>query len=208
MSLILSLSFFALKLYSHPVAFKDSVGIMGYHSPLMTHNQVNYSFRHWFALGAHHLTRPLINRNNRATLLSGNLLLKRWNAENLQANIYMNFGLGQSDFSGKSTALGYGLVQFDIEDRKYYFLSKHEQLLDEKQTDFKQSTVRLGFTPYLDGFEGIHSWLILEYQHLEFAGGDRQEQLTPFLRIFYRNLLFEIGQSLKGMTMFNYITHF
>ena len=193
---------------AHPVSFKGSKGVMGFHSPRMTHNQINYSFQYWWAAGVHHLTRPDKKHDKSATVASTNFLLKRWNTNHLQANIYMNLGGGHSELTGKSETAGYGLLQFDIEDRDYYFLAKHSQLVSEKVTDLRQSVVRAGITPYVDGYDGFHTWLILEYSSVEFLQTEKYEMLTPMLRFFYRNILFEIGQSFDGSTQFNYIAHF
>lgn len=193
--------------WSHPVSFKDSIGIMGSHAPMMSHNQINYSFKHWFATGVHHI-RSMDVQNRSATFASGNFLLKRWNGESFQANLYANIGIGESNLSGKSDAAGFGLLQFDIEDRKYYFLAKHLGLVTDRQTDFYQTVVRAGIAPYEDPFDGLHSWIILEWQEFNIRNVREMSDLTPFLRVFYRNLLFEIGQSFNGVTRFNYIVHF
>ena len=193
---------------AHPVAFKGSTGIMGYHSPFLTHNQINHSFEYWLAAGLHHFTRPNLGNNKFATVASVNILAKRWNENNLQANIYFNLGAGRSELSTEPETVGYGLVQFDIEDRDYYFLIKHLQLVSEEQLEFQHTVIRAGLAPYVEKFDGIHSWLILEFQHNEFLESQIVDDLTPFLRVFYRNLLFEIGQSFNGFTRFNYITHF
>lgn len=193
--------------FAHPVSYKGSTGLMGYQSPIVAHNQLNYSFKHWFALGLHHIRRP--GQNNRtANFASANFLLKRWNGEGLQANLYAVLGAGNSDLGESSETSGLGLLQFDIEDRNYYFLAKHLQVANEKGKDLQQSVVRLGISPYVEKFSGIHSWLILEWQNAQFSGGAEVTDLTPYLRVFYRNLLFEIGQSFDGVTKFNYITHF
>lgn len=192
---------------AHPVSYKGSTGLMGFHSPKLVHNQLNYSFKHWFAAGIHHYRRPgLENRN--ATFASTNFLLKRWNGENLQANIYSVFGIGNSHLGPTDETSGLGLLQFDIEDRDYYFLAKHIQIFNNERVDLEQSILRVGITPYVDEFDGLHSWLILEWQNTNFYDGKSISDMTPFLRVFYRNLLFEIGQSFNGVTQFNYITHF
>ena len=193
--------------YAHPVSFQDSLGIMGAHSPTLTHNQVNYSYRYWGAVGLHHFRRPDLSQNN-ATFLSSNFLLKRWNEAALQANLYAVAGVGHSQLTDLSETSGMGLVQFDIEDRKYYFLAKHQLIVNQKQTDLSLSTVRLGVAPYQGDYEDIHAWLILDWQTRKFANEKTEQMVTPFLRVFHRNLLFEIGQSFNGATMFNYITHF
>ena len=213
---------------------------MGYHSPGLTHHQFNKSLEYWWAVGVHHIRRPNWEDQN-GTFLSTNFLLKRWNGENLQANLYMNLGIGSSSIgerggnnriidhafelgsvSEKTTetsigregmrTAGLGLLQFDIENRDYYFLFKQLRIFNGlgsgAENDLTQTMVRLGFTPYVVNFDGIHSWLILEWQEVRFSKNQSRVEVTPFLRIFYKNLLFELGQSLDGVTKFNYITHF
>ena len=135
-------------------------------------------------------------------------MLKRWNGEAFQANIYGVLGAGSSGLIEESKFAGFGLLQFDIEDRHYYFLAKHLQTVSEGRPDLRQSTARVGIAPYQDKYDGIHSWLILEWQRTEFSGRSAAIELTPLLRVFYRNLLFEIGQSFSGEMRFNYIAHF
>ncbi len=206
--LFLSIGLCSLSLSAHPVSFKDSVGVMGYHASIMSHNQLNYSVKHWFAVGVHHLRRPNLLTNNHATFATTNLLLKRWNGSSYQGNLYAVIGGGQSELSGKPEGVGVGMFQFDIEDRRYYFLVKHLELHNASQAEFRHSVVRVGIAPYEGDFDDIHSWLILEWQNNDFIGTGPIADITPFLRIFYRNLLFEIGQSYRGVTRFNYITHF
>lgn len=206
--LLITLVIFSMKKsFAHPVSYKDSRGIMGFHSEALSHNQLNYSFKYWFATGLHHIRRPN-QSGGHGTFASANFLLHRWNGEGFQANIYGNLGVGQSELGKDSKFSGLGLLQFDIEDRDYYFLAKHFRIQNDDRTDLAQTVIRAGITPYVVNFDGIHSWLILEWQKLDFSDGKDVTDLTPFLRVFYKNLLFEIGQSFDGVTKFNYITHF
>ena len=197
----------SVKAEAHPVSFTGAKGIMGFHSPIISHNQLNYSFRHWFALGVHYVKRPSLDQRD-GVFVTANFLLKRWNGAGSQANLYTNLGLGQGRLSDESQPSAFGLVQFDIENRGYYFLAKHLRIQTEDRVDLDQSVVRLGIAPYVVDYEGLHSWLILETQNLKFNDGESILDMTPFLRVFYKNLLFEIGQSFDGVTKFNYIAHF
>ncbi len=194
--------------FAHPVSFEGSTGLMGYHSDFFSHNQVNYSFKYWFAGGVHHLRKPNADKETSASLLTLNFLLKRWNTKKFQANIYGVFGAGESSLTAESKGAGFALMQFDIEDRKLYFLAKHARVISKDQTDFYQTTLRFGVAPYQDEYSGFHSWIILDLQQVKFFGEKVINDITPMLRFFYRNLLFEIGQSFDGVTKFNYITHF
>jgi hypothetical protein len=205
--LALSLSLMSMVSLAHPVSFKGSKGVMGYHSPIVTHHQLNYSFEYWLAAGVHHIRRPQLD-NRFATLGSVNLLLKRWNGEALQSNLYALLGAGESQLGPTAETSGLAGIQFDIEDRDYYFLARHLHIGNERRADLNQTIVRAGVTPYVDGYDGFHSWIILEWKNSEFAAGDELSDLTPFLRFFYRNFLFEIGQSFDGISKLNYIAHF
>lgn len=194
---------------AHPVSFRGSYGIMGHHSQTLSHNQINYSFRHWFASGLHYYRRPNLGGSNYALFGTTNFLLKRWNGRAFQANIYAFGGPGYS----RLTSIGDDFMvkagtQFDIEDRRLYFLVKHVEIFNDDRRDLWRSTARVGIAPYIDGYEGIHSWLILQWQGYKFAGEKFDYSITPTLRVFYRNLLFEIGHSLQGEVNFNYIAHF
>ena len=193
---------------THPTSFEGSKGIMGYHSPVMNHGQINYSYRYWFAVGAHHFNIPTNGQNRFANFLSTNFLLKRWNGPSYQGNLYAVLGLGHSQFSKESLGAGLSKIQFDIEDRDYYFLTSYSRIDTEEQRHFQDMMARIGLSPYVGKFDDIHTWLILEYRAQEVLDEGIFEDLTPFLRIFYKNLLFEIGQSFKGNTRFNYIIHF
>lgn len=198
---------FSQKVDAHPVAFADSIGIMGEHSPMITHNQINYSARHWLAFGVHHLRRPELPDRS-ATIATTNLLLKRWNAPAFQANIYAILGGGYSQLNFQEGGRIFSALQFDVEDRRWYFMAKHSSLFDGKTEDLRMTNVRGGFAPYLAPFEGLHTWLIVDWMNMDFANGFSMQDTTPMLRFFYQNVLFEIGQSFNGYTRFNYIIHY
>ena len=125
---------------------------MGFHSPAISHNQLNYSFKHWFATGVHHIRRPNL-KNKSATFASTNFLIKRWNGDALQANLYALVGAGVSELGADSETSGFGSLQFDIEDRDYYFLAKHERVFNKNGTDLEQTIVRAGLSPYVVGYD-------------------------------------------------------
>ncbi len=194
--------------WAHPVSFEDSKGVMGYHSPVLSHFQLNYSFRHWFAVGVHHFDIPDTRANRFSNFVSTNFLLKRWNGPSYQGNIYAVLGVGQSKFGDTSLGATLTKLQFDIEDRQYYFLTSYSQINSVREVELQDLVVRAGVAPYVASYKDIHSWLILEWRSNNVQQQGAFEDVTPFLRIFYKNLLFEIGQSFNGLTRFNYIAHF
>lgn len=193
------------KAEAHPVAFQGSVGIMGYHSADMSEQELNYSFRYWMAPSVQMLR--LTKNTSRQDVYLGkmNFLVKRWNGENYQGNIYAHLGGGESRLSGKWRGVGHGGITADIEDRRFYFLTELASVRNSEKNEFSFWKARFGFAPYITGFDGIHTWMILEANRKSI--GDKTVQLVPTLRFFYQNVLWEIGYSLKGDMHFNYIIH-
>lgn len=205
------LSLFCFEAFAHPTSFEDSVGVMGDHAPTISHIQLNYSWKYWAATGIHYFNFKHQNKQKSAIFASVNFLLKRWNKANYQSNIYAVFGAGESHLWQKSTGSILGLLQFDIEDRNYYFLTKYLHIQSAQSTDaveLKQATVRVGISPYVGNFSDIHTWLILEWQRDDIIGELADIDITPFVRIFYKTILIEIGHSFDGNVKFKYTSHF
>ena len=195
---------------AHPTSYEGSTGLMSYNQPDLNLLELNYSWKYWFATSVRHLNfnKDFLNKEARATYASLNFLAYRHNTDKLQANLYLAGGAGVSNIDTKSKDSGFGLAQFDIEDRKFYFLAKHQVLFDKEDYELQISNVRAGMAPYVAPADGIHSWLILEYLSQNFRNFKTSEDLGPLLRVFYKNLLFEVGYTFKGLSKFNFISHF
>lgn len=199
---------FALPLAAaaHPVAYQGSVGIMGYHSAGMTDLELNYSVRHWLAPSAQILR--FTHGTSRPDYVLGkiNLLARRWNGEDHQANIYLHGGAGHSRFS--DGLVFHGGVTADAESRRLYVFGQWDLLRNAQRTEATFWKVRAGFAPYVSNFEGLHTWLILEANRKSVGeAGAKTIELVPTLRFFYQNVLWEIGSSLGGEFHLNYIIH-
>jgi hypothetical protein len=189
---------------AHPVAFKGSTGIMGYHSSEMTEMEINHSLKHWFAPAVQ--TIRYRSGTSRPDLVVGklNFLLHRWNGENYQANIYLHGGAGKSITERRG--IYHGGITADIEDRKFYLFGEWNSYRSSVKTELQTWKVRAGFAPYVAPFESLHSWFIVELKKKSL--GDRRIEVVPTLRFFYQNVLWEVGASLSGHVNLNYIIHF
>jgi hypothetical protein len=192
---------------AHPVAFEGSLGIMGYHSRTMTDMEVNYSVRSWFApsLQLYRFTEG----TNRPDVLLGklNLLAKRWNGPDYQANVYLHAGGGVSRLYGERRGVYHLGATADIENRRLYLLAEADTLRDSRGAQANFWKVRGGFAPYLAEFDGLHTWLVLEARRQVMRNEKRSVEIIPTLRFFYQNVLWEVGSSLGGDVYFNYIIH-
>ncbi len=213
MQRILFLAFAALcaagasgNLWAHPVAFQGSVGVMSSFFPDERMLEVNYSLRHWVAPSARmYWYTPGTDRPD-AVLGGVNFLLHRWNGDDYQANIYSETAFGSSRFTGTNRGAYYLGLQSDAETRKYYGLIHVSTLRNWSRAETSHYEVRAGIAPYVAEYDALHTWLILQADRYTHLGS--KIRLSPFLRFFYRNVLWEIGSSLQGKFMLNTIIHF
>jgi hypothetical protein len=191
---------------AHPVAFQGSTGIMGSYSKMMTDFEVNYSIRHWIAPSLQ-LMRFSPQRNGFDIWLANlNLLAYRRNGEDYQANLYLHGGGGESRLFGNRRGVYHAGFTADIEDRRLYFLTSWNVLRSSQGMEVLWWKARAGFAPYLVGFDGLHSWFIVEVSRKSHGGGTIQ--VAPILRFFYQNVLWEVGSTLGGEVKLNHIIHF
>lgn len=193
-------------LEAHPAAFGGATSVISENSPDANHLTVHYSFTPRVSLGAH-LTRMLGHSKDEWMLTSQTgLLLHRWNQKDFQANLYAFGGLGGLRHQGKTDLVGRSGAQFDIEDRRYYFMTEYSNHLIRNREDRHDLKLRAGLAPYLADYEELNSWLIVQYEFQ--PQSHRKHELTPLLRFFYRNVLLEAGSSLQGKWLLNLMVHF
>ncbi len=136
-------------------------------------------------------------------------LIKRWNREESQANIYAFAGAGHFservdgntiDDGGFSRA---GL-QIDYETRQIHTNFRYVERRSFDGFDELDNLIdaAVGFAPYTGSYEDIHTWLLIRYMD-----GRKMEEsmISPTLRFFYRNFLWEIAMSTRGESQVNFM---
>jgi hypothetical protein len=199
---------FGAKAYAHPVAFAGSYSIMTWNSEEMSEWMLVHSFTVNNAIAARYVRIKTDTGERTFYVPQFNFLLKRWNELDSQANVYLSVGHGgeKIDNSFKNTsALA---LEADWESRKYYVSFKEDVLLSHKDSSRSvyQTKVRAGFAPYLAEFNEINAWFILQAETINKS--EESYTLTPFIRLFYHNVLTEFGVSSKGDANFNFMVHF
>lgn len=191
--------------FAHPVSFAGSTSVMSWNSPMMSDQWVTYSATPRVAVTARYLAFRNDAGKKEFYLPQVNFLLKRWNEMDSQANIYLMGSYGLEKKPNTSQAAALGAVEADWESRKYYTALK-AQFLDTKSGNIFYARARLGVAPYLGEFNELHTWFILQAERQkEFLDSI---EITPTLRFFYRNVLWELGASLKGNLALNFMIHF
>lgn len=206
LKLIFSLILLSVDVWAHPVSYKDAIGIMSYNSPTMNEILFTYSLSPRFAVAGTYLR----DGKSEFYIPRTNFLLKRWNNEDSQANIYFSAGAGYEKFNSKNYGVRLGEIVIDWESRKYYTYFEHLYLnRDNDQNvalDFKNynhSKARIGFAPFLADYNDLNIWLILQTE--KHNGQDLQT--TQFIRFFMKNVLWEVGAGFDGSVAFNFMIH-
>ena len=186
--------------FSHPVIWKG--GTVFTFRSLSNTPQINlhYSYnRHW-ALGVHGIK---LNKKQYG-MFQSNFLLRRWNRQGSQANFYMFLGLGSHTKTQKDTILHFG-SQVDWETRRLYTQLETHGFFS-KDTTYLMS-LRMGASPYLSDYEGLHSWIILQLSD-KVTENSHQITFMPVLRLFLDNYLVEFGSNFSGRNLVTLMFHF
>lgn len=205
---LLIISAFVMKnSYAHPVQFKDAVAIMTWNQPFANDSWLTYSHSPKMALAFRHM-RVLTNMNevNHFYMPQYNFLLKRWNGENFQGNIYVYGGAGVQNRPDRNGAAVLGGVQADWETRKYYVSGKAELMGSNVDSGMEKYEARIGIAPYESEYDEIGSWFMLQYQSHTWLA--KKQVLTPLARFMYKTVLWETGVSFEGDYMLNFMFHF
>ena len=191
---------------AHPVSYRDAIGIMSYNSPKMNEILLTYSLTPKFAAA----TTFLNDSQSEFYIPRANFLLKRWNNDDSQANIYLSGGVGSEKFNSTSYGVRLGEFVADWENRKYYTYFEHLYLnRDNDQSNllpsknYNHSKVRVGFAPFLSDYNELNVWFILQTE----KHNNEPLQTTQFLRFFMKNVLWEVGAGFDGSTAFNLMIH-
>jgi hypothetical protein len=194
-----------------PIAFQDGATLMAeYGAGTMREAQLYYAPRYWWSAGVGYLR---LDQEDGAftrdiSYARGNLLLKRWNLPDAQANIFASGGLGAargSDFSGTRTATNAAL-QADYETRRIYGSLKSDWQYSSAYSH-RIDTLQLGFAPYAHDWNVLATWFV--FQARNYTGGlyGRVEQAV-LLRLFKGGVWVEAGVTqdgkLQSMFMFNF----
>lgn len=121
-----------------------------------------------------------------------NRLLKRWNAQHSQANLYVKAGAGgaESYQGGDSELAGFVGVAADWETRRW-FVSYEARGYDLGFDQDARQSARIGVAPYIGDYGDLHTWLMLQVENQ--AEADTPTTVTPLVRFFYGVQLLEIG---------------
>lgn len=112
-----------------------------------------------------------------------------------------------SEIDKKSTAVAFmSGFEADWETRTLYTALKHYQFNSPATSDLTMTQARIGFSPFESDFENLQSWFMLQAMYMPEI--EKKIILTPMLRFFYKNVLWEFGSSTRGEWMLNLMVHY
>lgn len=213
----------AAPVLARPVLFADSTTVMAeYCADVMKDAQLFYAPSSRWSVGAGHMELDDIgaNHDHKETYGRLNLLLKRWNLESAQANVFVWGGAGRSTVTiapspvpdpgehnhgepvqpGKPQSFEESTWnsggQVDFETRRIY-LSASSDAHYSSTFLHRTDNLQMGFAPYAHEANGLATWFVVSASHYD---GDIREntQVALLLRLFRKRLWMEAGATTEG----------
>lgn len=191
---------------AHPTSFAGSFAVMTFHQPHMSDLWLIYSFSPRLALAARGMRMEMPEGQALAYFPQVDFLAFRENGEGYQANAYVYGGYGGGQFQNAYGQAGVAGVELDAESRKLFALARWEYNYSNQFSPSHRGEFRIGLAPYEAEFNELAAWIMLQYQVTPAL--TKSNLLTPMVRLFYRGIMWEIGASVRGDWMLNFMAHF
>ena len=135
-----------------------------------------------------------------------NTLIKRWNLEDGQANIFNMTGAGVSHFHNDDQFSAWSSVLADYETRRV-FTSYEMRLMyagDIESSVWQRA--RVGVAPYKANYDDLNTWFMVQVD--DHPAKNDTLVVTPLVRFFYKTTLLEAGYSSNDHVMLNGVLQF
>lgn len=191
---------------AHPVSFKGAAGIMPEYGMNRFDLEANYTFERDKSVGVAAIWADTEDGKGTFVIPKFNYLAFRKNEKDSQTNIYLSTGIGGCELDDGVETAGLLSLQADYETRRIYTLFHAETIQSSGGSDLNHFRYRLGMAPYVEDYEGVHTWLIGQIDYTPEM--EDEWHVGPVVRVFYKNYLFEGGVSHRGDPFFAFISHF
>jgi hypothetical protein len=203
---ILSLCLFLLvqAAWAHPVIYKGGWVFQGSFMPEMNEMRVGYSVNSRLAVVSN--SNYFKNNNDYQDYTLGvNFLAKRWLQQDSQGNIYLGVHGGYFADDNDEGEAYHSMVMADWESRVHYVVFKSKGYFWDDKSEYDYM-FRYGFAPFVAGMNTLQTWLILQAYYFE--PQSQNVVLTPMIRFFYKNVLWEVGYSTRGQSFLTLMVHY
>ena len=198
--------------FSQPSLARPVSYPQGWTSMLMMNSDTNSLHIHYspsakYSLG--YRAEDWLDEDYQIHALQVNTLLKRWNEESSQANLYLKSAIGAAygdddmGFDDGAEASAFVGIAADWETRRYFISYENRYTKISSVDDFYMQSLRLGIAPYIGDYGDLHTWLMVEVEH---KPEKRDALMANFIvRLFKGSHLVEAGVSDQGDAMFNWV---
>lgn len=202
--LILFTFLFSIKTFAHPVIYGGGWVYQGSFMPAMNMLRLGYSVTSRYSLVANG-THFKNNDNYQDYSFGVNFLAKRWLQQDSQGNLYLGAHGGYYEDDKGDGEVGSLMAMGDWESRKHYIVARTKSYFYDGKEELDYM-FRYGFAPYVAGMDIMQSWLILQAYY--FKEQSREVIITPLMRFFYKNVLWEVGYSTRGQSYLTLMVHY
>jgi hypothetical protein len=202
--LLFCLLLISLNTLSHPVIYKDGIVYWGSFAPDMNTQRVSYTLDPKYSVELN--TTWFFNVDEYRDYTFGiNYLFKRWLNNDSQGNIYGSLHTGYYEDNNGEGLVNHAMLMGDWESRRYYTAGSVMAFSYDGEEKYKYS-YRFGVAPYIAGMNTLQAWLIVKLDY--FKENNRTILITPMMRFFYKNILWEIGSNTQGDSFLTLMTHY
>ena len=197
--------------FSKPIPFAHGTTVMAeYGAGTMNEAQVFYAptYKYSLGLGYLELTSDIDGRKREISYARVNYLVKRWNMESAQANVFTWGSIGNARVSElRSDVFAWNAgAQIDYETRRIYSSLKTD-LNRSSAFSHRIDTLQLGVAPYKHEADTLATWFVVQGRHYTGEIHDGTEWAL-LLRLFRRGAWVEAGVTqdgkLQAMAMVNF----
>lgn len=196
---------FSSTVFSHPVIFKGGYDLETESSPMMANYMFAYTFHTQASAGVEYFKfLPMSKEGPREFYFAKiNYRPFRLNEVDSQANMYLSVGAGNQRKDDKLTNSAIGEIHLDWESRDYYVAGFQKYISQKDEDPLWLSRARVGLAPFRADYNDLNVWAIAQFEK---TNGEHWET-TPLVRMFHKNILWELGASLNGNYQFNFMFH-
>jgi len=194
-----------------PIAFAAGTTVMGeYGAGTMNEAQVFYAPRYFFSVGAGHLSlqSDIDDRTRDITYARLNYLVKRWNLEAAQGNVFAWGGAGRGHVgdTGANVLTGNAGAQVDYETR-WVYASLKADYFDSSAFSHRIDTLQVGLAPYAHEYDTLATWFVVQGRQYT---GDIYDgvEWALLLRLFKGGKWVEAGATADGKLQAMFMVNF
>lgn len=193
-----------------PIAFANGTTLMAEHGAgTMEELQLFYAPRFFLSVGGGYLAleSDIDGRTRDITYARVNYLIKRWNLEDAQGNVFGWGSLGSGHVGGAGEVFAWNAgAQLDYETRRLYFSLKSDYH-DSSAFSHRIDTLQLGLAPYKHDYASLATWIVVQGRRYTGELHDGTEWAL-LLRLFKRGAWIEAGPTTDGKLQAMFMLNF